>query len=54
MTLSSVFLLKQVPGRGPDQRESGKTVLYLLIIIKLISYIIIYLLIFSHVQPFYE
>ncbi len=36
------FLIKQVPGQGPEQRESEKTVLYLQIIIKLISYIIIY------------
>jgi hypothetical protein len=41
-----VFLVKKVPGRGPEQRESGKTVLYLLIIIIiLISYIIITLVI---------
>ncbi len=39
----SIYLVKQVPGRGPEQRESGKTVLYLLIvIIILIIYIIIY------------
>ncbi len=31
----------QVPDRGPEQRESNKTVLYLQIIIILISYIII-------------
>jgi hypothetical protein len=37
------FLVKWVPGRGPVQRESGKTVLYpLIIIILLFSYIIIY------------
>jgi hypothetical protein len=36
------FLVKWVPGQGPEQRETGKTVLYLLIvIIILISYIII-------------
>ncbi len=41
-----LFLGKRVPGRGPEQRESGKTVLYLLmVIIILISYIIIKLLI---------
>jgi hypothetical protein len=41
--LVSVLLVKQVLGRGPEQRESGKTVLYLLIIIiVLIGYIIIY------------
>ena len=40
------FLVKRVPGRGPEHRESDKTVLYLLIvIIILISYIIIKLLI---------
>jgi hypothetical protein len=40
------FLVKRVPGRGPAQRESGKTVLYwLIVIIILISYIIIKLLI---------
>jgi hypothetical protein len=38
-----VFLVKQIPGHGLEQRESGKTVLYPLIIISiLISYIIIY------------
>jgi hypothetical protein len=31
----------RVPGRGPEQRESEKTVLYPQIIIILISYIII-------------
>ncbi len=36
------FLVKRVPGRGPEQRESEKTVLYLQIITILISYIIIY------------
>jgi hypothetical protein len=37
------FLAKQVPGRGLEQRESEKTVLYLQIIFTiLISYIIIY------------
>ncbi len=36
-------MVKQVPGCGLEQRESGKTALYLLIIIIiLISYIIIY------------
>jgi hypothetical protein len=40
-----VFLVKRVPGRGLEQRESDKTVLYLQIIIILISYIIIKLLI---------
>jgi hypothetical protein len=40
------FLVKQVPGRGLEQRESGKAVFYLpIIIIILISYIIIKLLI---------
>jgi hypothetical protein len=35
------FLVKWVPGQCPEQRESGKTVLYLPIInIVLISYII--------------
>ncbi len=43
MIAKPVFLVKQVPGWGPEQRESCKTVLYLLIgIIKLSSYIIIY------------
>ncbi len=38
-----VFLVKRVPGQGPEQRESDKTVLYLLIVIvTLITYIIIY------------
>jgi hypothetical protein len=36
------FLVKQVPGQGPEQREFGKTVIYPLIIITLINYIIIY------------
>ncbi len=39
------FLVKRVPGWGPEQRESEKTVLYPQIIILLISYIIIKLLI---------
>ncbi len=30
------FLVKRVPGRGPEQRESEKTILYLQIIIILI------------------
>jgi hypothetical protein len=37
-----VFLVKWVPGQGPEQRESEKTVLYLQIIIMLISYVIIF------------
>ncbi len=43
-TLLYFFLVKQVPGRGPEQRESGKNVLYVLIIIiiVLISYTIKY------------
>jgi hypothetical protein len=38
--------VKRVPGRGPEQRESGKTVLHplVIIIIILISYIIILLI----------
>jgi hypothetical protein len=43
--LVSVVLVKRVPGQGPEQRESGKTVLYALIIILFISYIIIKVLI---------
>jgi hypothetical protein len=39
-----IFLVKRVPGQGPEQRESEKTLLYLQINI-LISYIIIKLLI---------
>jgi len=39
------FFGKRVPGQGLEQRESGKTVLYPLIIILLISDIIIKLLI---------
>ncbi len=37
------FLVKWVPGWGSEQRESGKTVLYplIIIIIILISYIIV-------------
>jgi hypothetical protein len=38
------FLVKRVSGRGPEQRVSEKTVLYLQVIIILISYIIITLL----------
>jgi hypothetical protein len=50
--IANVFLVKQVPAKGPEQRESGKTVLYLLIIIiMLISYIIIKLLIKSRAIP---
>jgi hypothetical protein len=50
------FLVKWVPDRGPEQRESIKTVLYLLIIIIiiiiiLISYIIIQLLIKMRAIP---
>ncbi len=37
VALKRFFLVKQVPGRGPEQRESEKTVLYLQIIIILIS-----------------
>jgi hypothetical protein len=33
ITKGLVFLVKQVPGRGPEQRESDKTVLYWLIVI---------------------
>ncbi len=40
--LGNTFLVKRVPGQGLVQREAGKTVLYLLFIIKLISIIIIY------------
>ncbi len=39
------FLVKWVPGQGPEQRESEKTVLYLQIIIILNNYIVIKLLI---------
>jgi len=35
-------LVKQVPGRGPEQRESNKAVLFPQIFIILISYIILY------------
>jgi hypothetical protein len=37
-----IFLVEQVLGRGPEQRESKETVLCPLVIIILISYIIIY------------
>ncbi len=37
---SDVFFVMRVPGQGLERRESGKTVLYLQIIIILISYII--------------
>ncbi len=33
-----MFLVKRVPGQGPEQRESGKIVLYLQIIIIWIGY----------------
>ncbi len=50
--LSVNILLKQVPGRGPEQRESIKTVLYRLIISTiLISCIIIKLLIKMRTFP---
>jgi hypothetical protein len=45
-----LFLVKRVPGRGPEQRESEKTVLYQHIIIIFISNIIIKLLIVGN-QP---
>jgi hypothetical protein len=38
------FLAKRVPGQGPEQRESEKTVLYPQIIVILISYYYILLL----------
>ena len=42
-TIVYIFLVMLVPGRGPEQRESGKTVLYLqMIIIIIIGYIIVY------------
>ncbi len=44
MLMSQFFLVKQVPGRGPERRKPNKAVLCLLIIIMLISYIIKYLL----------
>ncbi len=47
------FLVKRVPGRGPEQRESEKTVLYLRIITILVSYIIIYYhLIINYREPY--
>jgi hypothetical protein len=46
------FLVKRVPSRGMGQRESGKTVLYpLIIIFTLISYIVIKLLIKRRTIP---
>ncbi len=46
------FWVKRVPGQGPEQRESVKTVIYLLIvIIILIRYIIIKLLIKKRTIP---
>ncbi len=46
------FLVKRVPGQGPEQRESGKTVIYrIIVIIKLISNIIIKLLIKRRTIP---
>jgi hypothetical protein len=40
-----IYLVKQVPGWGLEQRESEKTVLFLQIMIIFISYIIIYIII---------
>ncbi len=45
---SLFFLVKRVPGWGPEQRESEKTVLYPQVIIILISYIVIKLLIIEN------
>ncbi len=39
-----IFLVKKVPGRGPELREPNKAVFCLLIIIILISYYYILLL----------
>ncbi len=33
MLAALIFLVKQVPDQGPEQRESGKAVLYLPIVI---------------------
>jgi hypothetical protein len=42
-TIVYIFLVMLVPGRGPEQRESAKTLLYLQMIhIILISYTITY------------
>ncbi len=41
LLLCLVFFVKWVTGLGQEKRESGKAVLYLLVIIILISYIII-------------
>ncbi len=43
-----IFLVKRVPGWGPEQRETEKTVLYLQNIIIFISYVIIKLLIMEN------
>ncbi len=52
LSLLSIFWVKQDPGRGPEQRESDKTVLYLPIVINiLISYIIIKLLMKRRIIP---
>ncbi len=48
LVLFMFFLVKRVPGRGPEQREPNIAVLCLLIIIILISYIIIKLLIMEN------
>jgi hypothetical protein len=45
------FWVKRVPGRGQEQRESEKTVLYPQIIIILISYIIIIELLINENHP---
>jgi hypothetical protein len=49
--IGSIFFVKWVPGQGPEQRESGNTVLYPLIIIILISYIVIKLLVKMRTVP---
>ncbi len=52
VTVFFFFLTKWIPGQGPEQRESCKTVLYQLFsIIKLISYIIIKLFIKTRTIP---
>jgi hypothetical protein len=52
MHIISVFFIRRVPGQGPEQRQSNKTVLYLLIvIIMLIIYSIIKLLIKRRTIP---
>jgi hypothetical protein len=45
VTIAKFFLVKRVPCQGPEQRESGNTVLYLLIVIIILISILLYIII---------